>query len=73
LKVADELGAVSIAFPAISTGIYGYPLEPAADIALAATSNAVTTNVDEVLFVLFEPQALRVFEQAFERIQRRKG
>ena len=73
LKVADELGAVSIAFPAISTGIYGYPLEPAADIALAATSNAVTTNIDEVLFVLFEPQAFRVFEDAHERIQRRKG
>jgi O-acetyl-ADP-ribose deacetylase (regulator of RNase III) len=73
LKVADELGAASIAFPAISTGIYGYPLEPAAEIALAATSNAVTTNVDEVLFVLFEPQALRVFEEAHERIQRRKG
>jgi O-acetyl-ADP-ribose deacetylase (regulator of RNase III) len=73
LKVADELGALSIAFPAISTGIYGYPLEPAADIALAATSNAVTTNVDEVLFVLFEPHALRVFEEAHDRIHRGKG
>ena len=73
LKVADELEAASIAFPAISTGIYGYPLEPAAEIALSSTSNAVTTNVDEVLFVLFEPQALRVFEEAHECIQRRKG
>ena len=73
LKVADALGAGSIAFPAISTGIYGYPLKPAADIALAAISNASTSNVDEVLFVLFEPQAMRVFEEAHERIQRGKG
>src|SRR5437764_10490134 len=35
LEVADELGARSIAFPAISTGIYGYPLEEATDIAVA--------------------------------------
>ena len=35
LEVADDLGARSIAFPAISTGIYGYPLEPATAIAVA--------------------------------------
>jgi len=73
LKVADELGATSVAFPAISTGIYGYPIAPAANIALTTVTNADTGTVDEVLFVLFEPRALQVFEEAHERIQLGKG
>ncbi len=72
LRVADQLGAGSIAFPAISTGIYGYPLEAAADVALSTVVGA-NTNVDFITFVLFEERAMRVFEATFCRIQRVKG
>ncbi len=72
LRVADQLGAGSIAFPAISTGIYGYPLEAAADVALSTVVGA-NTNVDLITFVLFEERAMRVFEATFGRIQRVKG
>jgi O-acetyl-ADP-ribose deacetylase len=53
LEVADELGANSIAFPAISTGIFGYPLEPATQIAIR-TVRAASTNVQLVRFVCFD-------------------
>jgi O-acetyl-ADP-ribose deacetylase len=63
LRVADELGAHSVAFPAISTGVYGYPLDEAAPIALAAVRDA-DTRVQEVRFVLFDERALRAFRSA---------
>jgi O-acetyl-ADP-ribose deacetylase len=63
LRVADELGAHSVAFPAISTGIYGYPLREAAPVALKAVRTA-PTKVERVLFVLFDEAALRAFEAA---------
>lgn len=72
LRVAGELGAGSIAFPAISTGIYGYPLEAAADVALSTVVGA-DTNVDLITFVLFEERAMRVFEDTLGRIQGAKG
>lgn len=53
LARADEVGARSVAFPAISTGVYGYPVEPAAGIA-ADTVRATPTNVERVLFVAFD-------------------
>jgi O-acetyl-ADP-ribose deacetylase (regulator of RNase III) len=53
LAVADELGARSIAFPAISTGIYGFPAEPAARIAVA-TVKATPTNVELIRLVAFD-------------------
>jgi O-acetyl-ADP-ribose deacetylase (regulator of RNase III) len=62
LEVADELGARTVAFPAISTGIYGYPLEEAAPIAVAAV-RAAETQVEEVRFVLFGDDAYRAFER----------
>ncbi len=63
LRVADELGARTVAFPAISTGVYGYPLELAAPVAIRAVRDADTT-VEEVRFVLFDDAALRAFERA---------
>ena len=63
LRVADELGARSVAFPAISTGVYGYPLELAAPIAVRAVREA-ETQVEEVRFVLFDADALRAFQRA---------
>jgi O-acetyl-ADP-ribose deacetylase (regulator of RNase III) len=63
LRVADQLGAKTVAFPAISTGIYGYPLDLAAEVAVEAVRTAVT-GVDEVRFVLFDDDAMAAFEQA---------
>jgi O-acetyl-ADP-ribose deacetylase len=65
LAVADELGASSVAFPAISTGAYGYPLDEAADVAVA-TIRGAETDVDEVRFVLFGAEALAAFERALQ-------
>jgi O-acetyl-ADP-ribose deacetylase len=63
LRVADELGAVTVAFPAISTGAYGYPLDEAARVAIESIRSA-DTEVREVRFVLFGHQAYAAFERA---------
>jgi O-acetyl-ADP-ribose deacetylase len=60
LEVADDLGATSLAFPAISTGIFGYPLEAATDIAVA-TVRDTPSGVDEVRFVCFDEGTLTVY------------
>ena len=60
LRIADELGAATVAFPAISTGVYRWPLDDAARIALA-TVRASDTQVNEVRFVLFDQTAYEVF------------
>jgi O-acetyl-ADP-ribose deacetylase len=65
LRVADELGAATVAFPAISTGVYGYPADEAAPVALRAVTEA-TSNVEHVRFVLFDAPTLEVFERAAE-------
>lgn len=63
LRVADELGARTVAFPAISTGAFGYPLEEAAAVAVEAVRSA-KTEVEEVRFVLFGRDAFEVFGRA---------
>jgi O-acetyl-ADP-ribose deacetylase (regulator of RNase III) len=63
IRVADELGARTVAFPAISTGVYGYPVDLAAPVAAAAVAE-VDTAVEEVRFVLFDDDALAAFERA---------
>jgi O-acetyl-ADP-ribose deacetylase (regulator of RNase III) len=60
LEVADELQASSVAFPAISTGIFGYPLRDATRVAVAAVRGA-TTAVSEVRFVCFDDAALAAY------------
>lgn len=70
LRVADELGARTVAFPAISTGIYGYPVDLAAPVAIAAVTDAETA-VELVRFVLFSRRDLQVFRQALAAARRR--
>ena len=64
LEVAAELGCTSIAFPAISTGVYGYPVELAAPVAVAAAREAECPPVELVRFVLFGRDHLEAFERA---------
>jgi O-acetyl-ADP-ribose deacetylase (regulator of RNase III) len=61
LEVADELGARSIAFPAISTGIYGYPSAEAAAIAVE-TISTTPTDVALVRLVAFDDATLRLYQ-----------
>jgi O-acetyl-ADP-ribose deacetylase len=65
LRVADELGARTVAFPAISTGVYGYPVEEAAPVAIRAVLDA-DTEVEEVRFVLFDEPTHEAFRRALE-------
>ncbi|MGR6973704.1 O-acetyl-ADP-ribose deacetylase [Streptomyces cynarae] len=60
LRVADELGARTVAFPAVSAGIYGWPIDDAARIAVEAV-RATETAVEEVRFVLFDERAYEAF------------
>ena len=62
LRVADGLGARSVAFPAISAGVYGWPLADAAVQAVAVVRAVEVQHVQEVRFVLFDDRALAAFE-----------
>jgi O-acetyl-ADP-ribose deacetylase len=64
LKVAEELGAHTVAFPAISTGVYGWPKDDAARIALQTVGSIPGERVREVVFVLFSEEDLRIFRGA---------
>lgn len=66
LKVADALGALTVAFPAISTGVYRYPIEEAAEIAVRTVHEA-STEVDVVRFVLFDTRSYDVFATAVQQ------
>ncbi|MCP2337213.1 O-acetyl-ADP-ribose deacetylase [Actinomadura rupiterrae] len=63
LRAADELEAASIAFPAVSAGIYGWPVDDAARIALSTVAST-PTKVEDVRFVLFTEDAYTAFDQA---------
>jgi O-acetyl-ADP-ribose deacetylase len=63
LRVADELGARTVAFPAISTGVFGYPVAEAAPVAVNAVRGAIT-KVEEIRFVLFGRDTFEAFERA---------
>jgi O-acetyl-ADP-ribose deacetylase len=64
LELARELGCRSIAFPAISTGVYGYPVEQASLVALGAIRDHVGPPTGLVRIVCFSEQSLRAFETA---------
>eukprot|EP00197_Chlamydomonas_leiostraca_P011377 CAMPEP_0202867654 /NCGR_PEP_ID=MMETSP1391-20130828/9552_1 /ASSEMBLY_ACC=CAM_ASM_000867 /TAXON_ID=1034604 /ORGANISM="Chlamydomonas leiostraca, Strain SAG 11-49" /LENGTH=195 /DNA_ID=CAMNT_0049547713 /DNA_START=166 /DNA_END=753 /DNA_ORIENTATION=- len=67
LALANEHGLSRVAFPAISTGIYGYPMHEAAQVALAACAEAVG-SLQEVHFVLFDTKALDSFRKVAETV-----
>jgi O-acetyl-ADP-ribose deacetylase (regulator of RNase III) len=67
LEVAEELGCRTIAFPALSTGIYGYPPELAAPVAVSAITNLVD-RFDEVRLVFLDESLRRPFADAAEAL-----
>ena len=71
IRVADRLQLTSIAFSAISTGIFGYPVELAAPVALGSALNALkaAASVREVRFVLFDDNARQHFARAAEKLR----
>jgi O-acetyl-ADP-ribose deacetylase (regulator of RNase III) len=75
LRLADRMGLHSLAFPAISTGVYGYPAEAAAAVAVCTVIDELANarTVHEVRFVLYSPDMLSVFIQAAKDEQRRRN
>jgi O-acetyl-ADP-ribose deacetylase len=65
LKLAVEYGVRSIAFPAISTGVYRFPLERASQIAVTEVSNFLKSNdsIDKVIFVCFDERTYTVYKK----------
>ena len=70
LKIARDNDIKSVSFPAISTGVYGYPMEEAAKIALSTVINELEENpgIDLVRFVLYDSKALVIHEKALKSI-----
>jgi O-acetyl-ADP-ribose deacetylase (regulator of RNase III) len=68
LQLAAERDLKTIAFPAISTGVYGYPMDQAAEIAVREIRGFLNqpSSVEEVRVVLFGEESLRTFEQALK-------
>ncbi len=75
LRVADDHQIPSISFPAISTGIYGYPVEEAAVVAVGTVVEALplTTHVRQVRFVLFDRATCEVYVKAAEKFAKEKS
>ena len=72
LARAVEIGARSVGIPAISTGIYGYPLDRAAQVAARTVADVVAENpdaFDRIALVCFDEEALAAFEAALENVQ----
>ncbi|MCL5745844.1 MAG: O-acetyl-ADP-ribose deacetylase [Acidobacteria bacterium] len=72
LRLAEERGAQSISFPAISTGVYGYPLREAAGIAVAEVVEHLRrpgTQVREVVIVLFDRRAYEIYLEQLASIE----
>lgn len=70
LRLAEEYGVKTIAFPSISTGAYSYPLDEAVRIAFEAVIDFSKTNssIEEVVFVLFSPESYCVYEKYIQQI-----
>ncbi len=70
LKVAAENGLRTISFPSISTGVYGYPVEKAANVALKAVADFVRNDItiEKVEFVLFDSRTFDAYRQALNEL-----
>ena len=70
LRLADEYHLRSIAFPAISTGVYGYPMDQAACVLLLTIRDYCqsATQIERVIMCLFDQRALRVFNEVLDQL-----
>lgn len=68
LKLAREAGVTTIAFPAISTGVYGYPAQPAARIAVREVSLFLDHNpsIERAIFVCYDQRTLEAYQGVFQ-------
>ena len=77
LELADANGIRTLVFPAISTGIYGYPLSQATKIAVGTVKtyleNHPQTIITEITFVCFDDATLAAYEQTFKELERRNA
>lgn len=75
LSLADENNLKSISFPAISTGIYGYPAEEAAEIAINTILDTLPglSNVSEVRLVLFSDASMKIHVRVFEEVLKQRN
>ncbi|WP_202927991.1 macro domain-containing protein [Cyclobacterium roseum] len=71
LLLADEYKLTSIAFPSISTGAFGYPIEPAAGIALDTIKNTLPRlkNIQKIRLVLFDQSDFKIFEEKLRALK----
>ncbi len=72
IRLADDHGILSLAFPSISTGAYGYPIQEAAEVAVRSVAERLpaTTHLQHVRFVLFSAADCRTYVRAAEKISR---
>ncbi len=70
LRMADQHSLKSIAFPAISTGIFGYPMDRCAEVMLLTVAAYVKekTGLERIVFCLFGKEAFRIFKETFKTI-----
>ena len=70
LKTARDSGVKTIAFPSISTGAYGYPLDRATEIALKETKKFLDADkaISKIVFVCFGPKALNTYKEVAEKV-----
>ena len=75
LKLADEHGVKSIAFPAISTGIFGFPKDRCARIMLRTTVEYLRkgSGIEKVIFCLYDDETYKIFSEELERIKAEQG
>jgi O-acetyl-ADP-ribose deacetylase (regulator of RNase III) len=71
LRIAAERGLKTIAFPAVGTGVAGFPMKECAEIMLQEAVRCLESgsSIEKIYFVLFDDEATRTFEDAFRRMQ----
>ena len=75
LRLANERGLKTIAFPAVGTGVSGFPMDECAQIMLTETAQHLSgeTSLDTVYFVLFDERAREIFQRTWNKLQKEAG